>query len=94
MEELLTVKQAAAELQAGIGFIYECCDAGLLEHVRLGTRSIRIPRAALEAFIEKGRKKVCERNVALLMGCKAESLVPFRSGVQLAHRGRLGGVRC
>lgn len=48
---LLTVPEAATALQIGRDRTYHLVAEGRLAAVRLG-RSIRIPRAALEEFIE------------------------------------------
>lgn len=54
MDNLLTVKDAAACLGMRPQFIYEACAAMGLKHTRLGTGrgKIRIRQSALDAFID------------------------------------------
>ena len=49
---LLTVAQAAALLHIGKDKTYELIASGKLPSVRLGERSVRVPRALLERWIE------------------------------------------
>lgn len=46
--DLITVRQAAAELQVQINTIYRWCTRGLLRPVRLGTRAVRLRRSDIE----------------------------------------------
>lgn len=46
--DLITVRQAAAELQVQINTIYRWCARGLLRPVRLGTRAVRLRRSDIE----------------------------------------------
>ena len=46
--DLITVRQAAAELQVQINTIYRWCTRGLLHPVRLGTRAVRLRRSDIE----------------------------------------------
>lgn len=48
--DLITVRQAAAELQVQINTIYRWCTRGLLRPVRLGTRAVRFRRSEIERF--------------------------------------------
>ena len=48
--DLITVRQAAAELQVQINTIYRWCARGLLRPVRLGTRAVRFRRSEIERF--------------------------------------------
>lgn len=51
MEELLTVKQAAQHLHLTEDQIYNWVRRGRLRVVKLGHRTMRIPRRELEAFL-------------------------------------------
>ena len=46
--DLITVRQAAAELHVQINTIYRWCTRGLLRPVRLGTRAVRLRRSDIE----------------------------------------------
>lgn len=46
--DLITVRQAAAELQVQPNTIYRWCARGLLHPVRLGTRAVRLRRSDIE----------------------------------------------
>lgn len=46
--DLITVRQAAAELQVQINTVYRWCARGLLHPVRLGTRAVRLRRSDIE----------------------------------------------
>lgn len=46
--DLITVRQAAAELQVQPNTIYRWCARGLLRPVRLGTRAMRLRRSDIE----------------------------------------------
>ena len=46
--DLITVRQAAAELQVQPNTIYRWCTRGLLRPVRLGTRAVRLRRSEIE----------------------------------------------
>ena len=46
--DLITVRQAAAELHVQINTIYRWCARGLLRPVRLGTRAVRLRRSDIE----------------------------------------------
>lgn len=46
--DLITVRQAAAELQVQINTVYRWCARGLLRPVRLGTRAVRLRRSDIE----------------------------------------------
>lgn len=46
--DLITVRQAAAELQVQINTVYRWCTRGLLHPVRLGTRAVRLRRSDIE----------------------------------------------
>ena len=46
--DLITVRQAASELQVQINTIYRWCTRGLLHPVRLGTRAVRLRRSDIE----------------------------------------------
>lgn len=48
--DLITVRQAAAELQVQINTVYRWCARGLLHPVRLGTRAVRFRRSEIERF--------------------------------------------
>lgn len=48
--DLITVRQAAAELQVQPNTIYRWCTRGLLRPVRLGTRAVRFRRSEIERF--------------------------------------------
>ena len=48
--DLITVRQAAAELQVQPNTIYRWCARGLLHPVRLGTRAVRFRRSEIERF--------------------------------------------
>ena len=48
--DLITVRQAAAELQVQINTVYRWCARGLLRPVRLGTRAVRFRRSEIERF--------------------------------------------
>ncbi len=52
---LLTVPQAAQALDIGTTLAYELIGQNKLPHVRLG-RAVRVPRAALEAWIAKNTR--------------------------------------
>lgn len=52
---LLTVEEAAAMLRIGRNTAYELIARGELPHVRLG-RLIRVPRHALERWIEEAAR--------------------------------------
>lgn len=49
---LLSVAQAAALLHIGKDKAYELIASGKLPSVRLGERSVRVPRALLEKWVE------------------------------------------
>ena len=51
MGTLLTITQAASELSISRSTVYELVASGQLESVRIG-RARRVPRAALDAFVE------------------------------------------
>jgi excisionase family DNA binding protein len=53
LSQLLTVEETAAYLRVGRGLAYELIRRGELPAVRLG-RLVRVPRAALEAFVKVG----------------------------------------
>lgn len=46
--DLITVRQAAAELQVQPNTVYRWCARGLLHPVRLGTRAVRLRRSDIE----------------------------------------------
>ena len=46
--DLITVRQAAAELQVQPNTVYRWCARGLLRPVRLGTRAVRLRRSDIE----------------------------------------------
>ena len=46
--DLITVRQAAAELQVQPNTVYRWCARGLLHPVRLGTRAVRFRRSEIE----------------------------------------------
>ena len=46
--DLITVRQAAAELHVQINTVYRWCARGLLHPVRLGTRAVRLRRSDIE----------------------------------------------
>lgn len=46
--DLITVRQAAAELQVQPNTVYRWCARGLLHPVRLGTRVVRLRRSDIE----------------------------------------------
>lgn len=48
--DLITVRQAAAELQVQPNTVYRWCARGLLHPVRLGTRAVRFRRSEIERF--------------------------------------------
>ena len=48
--DLITVRQAAAELQVQPNTVYRWCARGLLRPVRLGTRAVRFRRSEIERF--------------------------------------------
>lgn len=48
--DLITVRQAATELQVQPNTIYRWCARGLLHPVRLGTRAVRFRRSEIERF--------------------------------------------
>lgn len=48
--DLITVRQAAAELQVQPNTIYRWCARGLLHPARLGTRAVRLRRSEIERF--------------------------------------------
>lgn len=48
---MLTVKQAAAELNVSAKFVYSICKKGLLESFKVGNR-IRIPTDGLQRYLE------------------------------------------
>jgi excisionase family DNA binding protein len=52
---LLTIPQAAAVLAVGRTTVYELIGAGDLEAVHIG-RSVRVPIAELQAFVERQRR--------------------------------------
>lgn len=57
----LTVREAAAELgRVSPSLVYGLCQAGRLEHIRIGVGrgTIRIPKAAVERVKEEGRSRV------------------------------------
>jgi len=62
----LTVKQAAEELQVSTDMVYRMCYAGSLPHNRTlgrgkkGKGRIRIPRKAVESWLEGGGENKCE----------------------------------
>jgi excisionase family DNA binding protein len=51
MQTLLTITEVADELALSRSTIYELVASGRLETVRIG-RARRVPRAALDAFVE------------------------------------------
>ena len=51
-EEVLTPREAWELLQVGRNAFYEAVARGEIPHVRIG-RSIRVPRAALERWLER-----------------------------------------
>jgi len=53
-DELLTVKEAAAQLKLCKSTVSKLCFTGRLNHIRI-MNSIRIPKSELEAFIEASR---------------------------------------
>ena len=48
--DLITVRQAAEELQVQPNTVYRWCARGLLHPVRLGTRAVRFRRSEIERF--------------------------------------------
>lgn len=48
--DLITVRQAAEELQVQPNTVYRWCARGLLHPVRLGTRAVRLRRSEIERF--------------------------------------------
>ena len=48
--DLITVRQAAAELQVQPNTVYRWCARGLLRPVRIGTRAVRFRRSEIERF--------------------------------------------
>jgi excisionase family DNA binding protein len=54
MSTLLTIPEVADELALSRSTIYELVASGRLETVRIG-RARRVPRAALDAFVERLR---------------------------------------
>ena len=48
--DLITVRQAATELQVQPNTVYRWCARGLLHPVRLGTRAVRFRRSEIERF--------------------------------------------
>lgn len=48
--DLITVRQAAEELQVRPNTVYRWCARGLLRPVRLGTRAVRLRRSEIERF--------------------------------------------
>ncbi|MBA3585275.1 MAG: helix-turn-helix domain-containing protein [Gemmatimonadetes bacterium] len=57
---LLTVPETAQRLRIGSTLAYELVGRGDLPHVRLG-RSVRIPRRALEDWIQQNTKSSAGR---------------------------------
>ena len=66
MTTLLTVKQAAQQLHVTPAFLYLQIQAGLISHVRIGTRAIRIEQSALDDYVQRGRFPASERTRKLL----------------------------
>ncbi|HUT03795.1 MAG TPA: helix-turn-helix domain-containing protein [bacterium] len=66
MHDLLTVKQAAKLLGVSPQLVYLQIQAGLLAHVRVGTRTIRIEQADLDAYLASGHQPANERTARLL----------------------------
>jgi len=54
----LTVKQAARELDVPLSRAYELIHSGHLPAVRLGERTLRVFRPALERFLTEERRVV------------------------------------
>ena len=55
-ERLLPVREVAARLEVSEATVYKLCARGELAHVRFGN-AVRIGRADLAAFIERGRRE-------------------------------------
>ena len=53
LPDLLKVDEVAAVLRTGLGKAYMLTRTGALPSVKLG-RSLRVPKAALERFLEQG----------------------------------------
>jgi excisionase family DNA binding protein len=53
MPVLIRVREAAALLSMPVSSAYALVYAGRLPVVRLGRRSLRVPRAAIERFVEE-----------------------------------------
>jgi excisionase family DNA binding protein len=65
---LLTISEAASALHIGRSKLYELIASGELEVVHIG-RSVRVPRAAIEAFVEQlrsGRPSTVSHRVSIL----------------------------
>ena len=57
MQDLMRVYRVAKLLDVSKKRIYQMVQEGKLDAVRLGPRSMRIPRESIDHFIETGRKK-------------------------------------
>ncbi len=66
MTTLLTVGDVAEQIGVSKEFVYLQIEAGLLAHVRVGTRSIRLEQTAVDEYIARGRHAISERTTRLL----------------------------
>jgi excisionase family DNA binding protein len=57
MEELLTRKQAAAKLTFSVSEVDRLCERGELLKRPHGIRAVRIPRASVDAYLERRRNQ-------------------------------------
>jgi excisionase family DNA binding protein len=51
--EYLKAREVAAMLSMDISAIYKLCDSKVIPSIRIGQKAVRIPRAALDAYLAK-----------------------------------------
>ncbi len=66
MDRLLTVKEAARQLSVTTAFLYLQIESGLISHVRVGNRAIRLEQKELDDYITRGRHPTNKRTARLL----------------------------
>jgi len=66
MTALLTVAEAAKQLHVTPAFLYTQIEGGLISHIRVGNRAIRLEQSALDDYVARGRFPASERTRKLL----------------------------
>ncbi len=75
--ELMTVSEAAEYLGLSARWVRRAIFEGRIEYVKLG-RLVRIPRAALDDLVERGRRPRASDRLADLFGRVPGAIAPGR----------------